>query len=276
MSMHYWAGSWWACGENKNCPLNWEKEKKKHDKFFVIVVPSYNNTDWYKKNLDSVCRQNYPRYRIVYIDDHSPDSTGKKVSSYLKKRRWNGKVSLQRNQKRVGALANIFQAVHKCKDDEIVVLVDGDDWLADNDVLSYLNDLYKNNDVWLTYGQYQLYPSGKKGYSKRISPEIIQKKQLRKYPWASSHLRTFYAGLFKRIKRKDLLYQRKFFPMAWDLSIMFPMIEMAGQHSYFVPKILYTYNTANSLNDHKIDRDLQKKSEMIIRSKRSYAPLLSL
>ena len=44
--------------------------------------------------------------------------------------------------------------------------------------------------------------------------------------------------------------------MAWDLAIMFPMVEMAGQHSKFVNEILYIYNTP-PINDHKLNVSYQ-------------------
>jgi len=33
---------------------------------------------------------------------------------------------------------------------------------------------------------------------------------------------------WKKIAKEDLMYEGKFFEMAWDLAFMFPMLEMAG------------------------------------------------
>ena len=43
-----------------------------------VFIPSFNNVaqDRYLKNLRSVLQQDYSNYRILFIDDHSPDSTG--------------------------------------------------------------------------------------------------------------------------------------------------------------------------------------------------------
>ncbi len=46
------------------------------EKPFVFIIASYNNSEWYKNNLDSVFAQDYENYRIIYIDDASPDGTG--------------------------------------------------------------------------------------------------------------------------------------------------------------------------------------------------------
>ena len=49
----------------------------------VVIIPSYKNAQWYQRNLDSVCFQNYSNYRIIYIDDCSPDGTADLVQSYI-------------------------------------------------------------------------------------------------------------------------------------------------------------------------------------------------
>jgi hypothetical protein len=46
---------------------------------------------------------------------------------------------LIRNPVRVGALENLYRCIHTCDDQEIVILLDGDDWLAHPRVLQTLN-----------------------------------------------------------------------------------------------------------------------------------------
>ena len=40
------------------------------------------------------------------------------------------------------------------QDEYVIILVDGDDELYDENVFSYLNEVYKNNDVNITFGNY--------------------------------------------------------------------------------------------------------------------------
>jgi hypothetical protein len=105
---------------------------------------------------------------------------------------------------------------------EIVVIVDGDDWLAYDGVFSFLNTLYADPDVWLTYGQYKKYPTGELGICKDFPAFVIATHAFRRYTWVSSYLRTFYAWLFKRIRIEDLMYQGVFFPMPpiWQLCFL--------------------------------------------------------
>jgi glycosyltransferase involved in cell wall biosynthesis len=51
----------------------------------VFVIPSYNNAQWYAKNLQSVLHQNYRNYRILYVNDASQDGTDTLVEGLLER-----------------------------------------------------------------------------------------------------------------------------------------------------------------------------------------------
>lgn len=245
---------------------------------FVIVIPSYNNSCYVEKNLRSVFEQNYRNFRVIYIDDCSTDDTYEKVRAYVAQHKLDARVTLIHNDKNQGALSNYYRAIHTCKNYEIVVSLDGDDFLAHDNVLVKLNQLYSTNDVWMTYGNYLDYPTYKRKVvtCKKIPDSVIRHNNFRKYQWVSSHLRSFYAGLFKQIKLEDLLYKGRFFPMGGDLAMMFPLLEMAGKHALFIHDILYLYNRTNPLNDHKTNFALQQECAEFIRKQRAYARLKEL
>jgi hypothetical protein len=58
--------------------------------------------------------------------------------------------------------------------------------------------------------------------------------------------------------------------MAWDQAIMFPMLEMSGHRAKFISEVLYIYNAANPINDCKVDRQLQRSLETVIRMQKRY------
>jgi hypothetical protein len=100
-------------------------------------------------------------------------------------------------------LENLYRHIHTCDDQEIVILLDGDDWLAHRRVLQTLNVVYAESHCWMTYGQYTSWPAPVPGYSRPIPDQITETNTFRKYDWCASHLRSFYAWLFKRINRED-------------------------------------------------------------------------
>ncbi len=245
------------------------------EKPMVVVVPSYNNAQWYRRNLDSICFQNYQNYRVIYIDDCSPDGTGALVQSYIDEHDLYDKVTLICNGHNCGAMANHYRAAWMCADDEIVVHVDGDDWLAHNNVLARVNAEYQNSDVWLTYGQFERFPDGQKGYCRPLQPAVIQWNAYRECDWITSHLRTFYAGLFKQIKLKSFMYEGDYFPVTCDMAMFFPLLELAGSHARCISDVLYVYNEQTELNDYKKRLLLQLHCDKVIRSGSKYQPATS-
>ncbi len=247
--------------------------KTMQERPLVMVIPSYNNKAWFKKNLDSVFCQNYKNYRVIYIDDCSTDGTYELVKQYIQQHDQMDRVTLIRNQQRRGALANHYKAGHLCKNNEIIIQLDADDWLPNEHVLERVNEAYADPDVWMTYGQHEVYPSKKSGQCKEVSPGIIRKVAYRESRWITSALRTFYAGLFKQIKLQDLIHQGEFFSTTCDFAFMLPMLEMADGRIKFINEVLYIYNCKTTENDYKKHLQLQLHTEYIIRSRRKCQPL---
>lgn len=237
----------------------------------MIVTASYNNKQWYEWQLGSVFAQKYDNFRLIYIDDCSQDGTGDLVEQWIKDNRVEDRVTLIRNKTRREHLANQYDAIHNYTDsDDIIVICDGDDWFYFDGVLQRVNEAYQNG-AWITYGQFWYWKKDRKGFCREVPKDVLMDGTIRQFrPWRTSHLRTFYSGLFKKIKVDDLLYENKFFPMSADVAAMLPMLEMAAERAVFIPDVLYIYNDGNSLNfyhDHRLE---QLKLENEIRSRMPY------
>jgi len=249
------------------------------EKPLVVVIPSYNNAKWYKKNLGSLFSQQYQNYRIIYVDDCSTDGTGDLVENYIKQCGQEHRTILIRNNKNKGSLENLYNAVNTCQDDEIIINLDADDWLYHNNVLQRINEEYQDQQVWITYGNYII--CTKKGYRffRRccfpITPEIFTKSRTAlEKNLKACHLKTFYVWLFKKINPEDLKCNDQFLKSCYDLAIMAPMLEMAREHHRFISDILYVYNRKNSLNVSKtINIKEMKFYSDFVRKKPKYMPL---
>lgn len=246
------------------------------EKHIVILTASYKNKDWYKNNLDSIFMQNYTNYHVIYIDDNSPDGTFDLVKEYVENSAYKDHFILVNNEERLGAMTNQFNAIHSCDPTDIIIILDGDDWFAHPNVLSYINNVYQDSNVWLTYGQFREYPSNRHGFCTMYPAHIVKRNAFREYPHIPSHLRTYYAGLFQKIDPEHLKYNGQFVPMAPDIAAMLPMIEMARDHFRFISEVLLIYNAANSLNEHKISKNLQRSIDQHIRRGPRYTPLEKL
>lgn len=256
------------------------KQTKKSSCRFVILITSFNNEPWALENLASACWQKSTNpYEVIYINDCSTDATGTIVDDYVKKHHLEDRVRVIHNTKNVGGMANIYHAVHNLIDeDQIVVSLDGDDTLAHNNVLEILERYYDDpEDVWITYGSCKKVPDGDTKMSELVPAWVFEKGELRKHPFVTQHLRTFKAWLFRRIAEKDFLYKGKFMEVAWDMAMMYPMLEMSysnkANHIRYVKEIVYNYRTNNPLNDFRIKGKFQHEVDLYIRRKEPYSPI---
>ena len=209
---------------------------------FKIIIPLYNVEKWIKICLRSVKTQSYENFRCIIIDDISTDRSVEIIKNEIKD---DDRFQLIVNEQKAFALKNIYDGIFSSapNPEDIVITLDGDDWLANKDVLKLLNEEYNKRDCWLTYGSYAEYPSSQRGkFAKQIPQEVRDIKAYRSHEWCSSHLRTFKYHLWEQIEKKDLLDTNgNFYRMTWDLAFMFPMLEMCGDRSHYIKEILYVY-----------------------------------
>ena len=236
---------------------------------YKIISSFYNVESWIKRTILSIKHQNYKNFQCILIDDMSTDNTPEIIKKEIKD---DNRFTLIENQEKKYALGNITSALDKIEADknDIVVFLDGDDWFAHGRVLSSLNDIYNNNDCWMTYGSYIEYPAMIKGkFCRQVPIQVIENKLYRKAPWTTSHLHSFKYGLWQNLDKKylyegdDIKYH---FWGAHDLVLTFPMLEMCGHKSHFVEEILYVYNRQNPLNVDKVDHQKQLMMEQKIRN----------
>ncbi len=235
---------------------------------FNIIVPVFNAEIYIEKCLNSIIKQSYQNYQVQIIDDCSTDYSYEIASEICSNYE---NFSVRKNPRRLGALNNICELLSlKIKEPSktIDILVDGDDYLYSGDVINVLYEKYLNTNCLITYGSHL----SSKGIQGKKYPKLVREFKLyRKYFWYASHLKTFRHDLWLSIDKKDLVDQNgNFFSVAWDLALMFPMLEMAGNRQEFVNDILYVYNDQNPISDHKIRRKEQILAAKEIRRKRIY------
>jgi glycosyltransferase involved in cell wall biosynthesis len=238
--------------------------------FFSIIIDSCNQEKWIEKCIDSCVNQNYDNFEVILVDAVSDDNTYQIAKSFEEKYP-NFKAS--QNEKRLPQIANISQLTNLSKPGSIVVSVDGDDWLKNYEVLDFLNKVY-TEEVWVTYGTFESYPSGAKCFWATEYPFFVVNDNLfRDFNWMGTHLRTYRRELFLKIDEID--FRRpdgEWLDTTGDQAFMIPMLEMAGKHSRHIDEILYVYNDSIA-NDTNTNRLRQIELERYIRAKKKYTPI---
>ena len=171
---------------------------------FVILVTQRDAKPFIRKCLDSILMQTYKNYFVIIMDDFSTDGTWEIIQTYPFQ-------AIRSNVKLAHPCVNFVAGINGFATDkeDIIVFLSGDDWLYSDDVLSHLNEVYQDKDVWLTYGNF--IPS-----SGTYGPYCLPIPNTRTYrtskTWVASHLVTCKKKLWAKIKDKDLRYKDGEYP----------------------------------------------------------------
>lgn len=238
-----------------------------------IIIPCYNCEEWIAKTIESIKTQDYENFECIIIDDISTDSTSEVITDNIKD---DSRFTFVKNKEKKYALKNIIDGIGLISKDkeDIIITVDGDDWLYNNKVFSKVVECYEEHKCLITYGCFVEYPTGitHPYYMSSYNMDVLEKCLFRDVPWKASHLRTFKKKLFDLIKEEDMIDPAtgKHYDVAWDLVFMYPMLEMAGIRSRHIPEILYVYNKENPLSDMYIKEQQQLEIARQVRCKPKY------
>jgi glycosyltransferase involved in cell wall biosynthesis len=245
---------------------------------FIVIVPLYNMQQWIVRAIDSIRTQSYPSFRCLIGDDLSTDNSATLVRAAIQD---DSRFKLISHTEKKYSLGNIATLIELAQpdDEDVLVLVDGDDYLAHADVLQKLADIYRRQNCWMTYGSYRGSESQQRSsLCHAYNQQTIKTGGFRKVKWRASHLKTFKYKLWKQIPAEDFTVTAEEFSRAqrralwsgrirtwlkWraikladlidgsnryvrrcsDKAITCPMLEIAGPRIVFVEEVLYIYNS---------------------------------
>lgn len=239
--------------------IEWPPSTTRNSNRIRLVVPFRNAGEHLRKSIDTICSQDYSNFTATFIDDNSTDNSADLVPID------DPRVELIRNNKRVGPLVNRYEFIMRCDPDDIVVYLDGDDQLASDDALSYINQIYQQTDCWLSYGQYVT----QKGYMGFAQPYANHKQLMielesgmMRFPM---HPITHRAGLMHRLQEFDPELtcmkdeQGEWLFYASDAVLVRPLFFMAGRNKiHYCSRVLYLYTEG-----HEISESIDNKQDQI-------------
>ena len=239
---------------------------------FRIITTCYNAEEYIERCLKSLQCQEREDWICYVVDDLSTDKSRDIVSKMAWK---DPRIILIVNTKKTYQVGN-YQKIMSRKDigsEDICLTVDGDDWLPDSKVLTRLAEAY-DNGAWMTYGQFLQWDGNnfEVGFAK--APPLWD--DLRKLRYTTTHLRSWKAFLWRKIKNADLRKENGFEIRAGgDTAFMYPMLEMAGPYrAMYIPYFMYVYNVSNPDNVHKHSLKDQHDTAADIRNRTPYERLL--
>ena len=165
-----------------------------------IVSCFWNASNYVEKCINSVKSQTFKNYKMFLIDDMSTDSSKDIVKKLIE---GDDRFTFIENTNKKFKLKNFDDLIMDetlFDDEDIIVELDGDDWLYNENVLEIINKKYESNkNLWLTNGSF-VYSNGRIGFSGKANYDSV-----RSDVFMFSHLRTWKTHLWRKIDESSFL-----------------------------------------------------------------------
>lgn len=244
-----------------------EKEPACLKNNIYIIIPFRNAKPYLKDCYMSLLAQKYQSFKAIFIDDCSDDGSLDSIPNHPR-------FIKIRSESRNYVLKNIYEVLTKFEfgEEDIIAIMDGDDYLIHEFALDIINEIYNQNDCFISFGQY-LFSTGQYGHCYPYNYEEFL--NLRQHDWRASHLKTFKFKIYKEFVKQDNSLKsyrddNGNFYKAYDVALMVPLLEISGYSKVFFNKEpLYLYRL-HELNESNLDGSLQKNVQNHVNSKQPF------
>ena len=218
---------------------------------FVFIAPMFNASAYVGQMLASIVGQSYQNWKVILIDDVSDKHEAIRQNDIINSWRdlihpgWRDinntesiktKIDVIWNDEKKWEVANVLRGISMCEDDDIICRIDADDWLTELDGLKILNSVYNTANIDVAWTAHRW------GFSdKNISGPLPIDEDPYKYPWVTSHLKTFRKRLINNVKDENFRgLDGQYIRRAGDQAIYLPVLHNATRR-VFVPRVMYHY-----------------------------------
>lgn len=216
-----------------------------------VLVPSFNCAGWIERCLQSVAGQNVAPASVLVIDDASTEPGYSELALEACGRRG---YSFLRNATNRKCPYNLWRGIPllDAAPDDVIFLLDGDDFLPDPTVFTQIAEVYADPSIWLSYGNYAPFPRDTgQTPATAYPPDVVARRAFRSAGSLFNHPLTFRQHLWDALSPADMKTDDgRWYRGGYDRAIMIPMLEMsAPDHFRFLDRNLYSYNAVNPISD---------------------------
>jgi hypothetical protein len=221
--------------------------------------------------IRSIRSQNWPIWKAFVTVDPWP---GKTYQNALEAAGSDPRIVVRRNAGRLHAAENLIRAVKRsnAQPEDVIVVLDGDDWFRSDRALRIIVDTYTKHDCWMTYGSWISNTRLTAGRWPAYPTDTLNFRQGR---WLGTAVRTWKKWLFDELHDEDLRDESgAYIRGAEDKAMQFPALEMCGTaKARHIPDILMVYNRRQARPAGKILARDQFRNDAFLRMKPPYPRL---
>lgn len=236
---------------------------------FSFIISSYNNENNILDNIYSILYQDYKNWDILYTNDASTDKTEDYLLNIIKEFNLENRITYIKNEINKKQSYNKFHMYKKSNKNNILVILDGDDWLSQNNVLSEINKTYNTKKCFMLYTAHKIFINNK---IDSITGNHSYDEETKKYgnyrlndKWLFGHIRTGYSWLYKMIPESYLKYKNEWLDRCTDMAENYCIAEISKHRIENITKACTIYNKNNSLlysNSYYHDTNSKKRKEI--------------
>lgn len=217
-------------------------------KFSIIVNFRNQPVEVVARCISSILHQAHKDFEILCCDDCSDDKDSYLYLMGLASQ--NEKVIVRRNSERRWGLLNALDSFDMAEGD-ILMQVDGDDYLANEYALSIIHDQYEaGHDC--TWGSCRTEPGPNVGQEVRLATPLRMYGPRFSASSPRTFLRSLYRAAVARWGREAFTLDMGLPSVANDIRVFYPILKLA-KHRKPIYDILYIYKQTVPPNDPDID-----------------------
>jgi glycosyltransferase involved in cell wall biosynthesis len=210
----------------------------------LLVINCGPCQEYIGRCLASVRAQTYSNWRAYVTIDPCGDRTSEAAYEASV---GDVHIEITRNRTRLYAMQNLINGIHRslAKPEDVIVVLDGDDWLESKHALETIASTYERHDCWATYGSWLSNDPSQTGLPRGLWPPYdASTADFRRAEWLGTAVRTWKKWLWDLIDDRDFRDAKgDYFRVTEDQASMLPILEMAGTtRALHIKDVLMIYN----------------------------------
>lgn len=213
-----------------------------------IIVPVYKVEKYIAECIDSILAQTYTNFRLILIDDGSPDNAGKICDEYAKK---DSRITVI-HQENAGVTRARARGIEEAEDCEFITFVDGDDTIPVESIQTLIE--FMDEDIDIVTGGFQerdnipQYHLNKKEYILKLFSEEIPQA-----PWG----KIFRKALFN----KKIFEIPSYITVGEDMIMNIRIAANSTRNIIFTKSKIYNYRILPESTFHSFKNSLTYQEE---------------
>jgi hypothetical protein len=242
-----------------------------------LVVNAGPCEDDIERCLASIRAQRYAHWRAMVTVDPCGDATFDRATNAAD---GDPRIDIHLNATRLFSMANLVDGVRRTSatPDDVIVVLDGDDWFYSDSALETIAAAYARYDCWMTYGSWLSNDPRHEGMPRGMWPAYPEETvDFRRAEWLHTAVRTWKKWLWDLVDDRDFRDETgEYFRVTEDQASMLPMLEMSGTaKARHIPDLLMIYNRTTPHACGKIRRDEMQRNAALLRQRPPYRRLAS-